>query len=127
MESVLTFNSIDLAWLDAASDQDLDELNFGVIGMDEQGVVTRYNQFESRLSRLSAQQVIGRQLFQAVAPCMNNPLIAGHIRAAQKQQVPLDEIVPYVLAFKFAPVAVDLRLLYSPASTHHYLLIAVKD
>ncbi len=127
MESVYSLNSMNSTWLEAASAEDLDRLEFGVIGIDEKSIVRRYNQFESRLSRLSQDQVIGRHLFLAVAPCMNNPLVAGRIEAAQRSHVPLDESMSYVLSFRFAPVAVDLRLLCSPGATHSYLLIAVKD
>lgn len=109
--------------IEAATDAELDELPFGVIGFDGIGRVTRYNRFEAELARLDPARVKGRHLFTAIAPCMNNPLISGQFRDAQQQGQPLDETIDYVLAFKHRPVPVTLRMLYQPPSETRYLVI----
>jgi len=54
------------AELDRSSNDDLDALEFGVIGIDASGVVQRYNRFESQAAGLSSQRVLGQPLFTVV-------------------------------------------------------------
>jgi photoactive yellow protein len=71
------FDTLDiLRIVDELSDDELDALEFGVIGIDKDGVVRRYNHFESKLAGLSRDRVIGSALFTVVAPCMNNFMVA---------------------------------------------------
>ncbi len=113
--------------LGSATDQELDELPFGVIGFDEGGRITRYNRYESQLSGLSPERVKGRHLFTGVAPCMNNPLISGLFVDARDAGQPLDETIDYVLAFKIRPVAVKLRMLYRPGADTCFVVIRRAD
>ena len=50
------------ALVDEASDAELDALDVGVVGLDEQGTILRYNLYESRLARLDRNQVLGKNL-----------------------------------------------------------------
>ena len=52
--------------LEQASDADLDVLDFGVIGFDSDGIVRRYNRFESVAAGLSPQPT--RTLFPLCTP-----------------------------------------------------------
>jgi photoactive yellow protein len=97
--------------LDAADAQALDALDFGLIGIDAQGLVQRYNALESKLSGLAASRVLGRSLFETVAPCMNNAMVAGRLAAAAQQGSALDCTLDYMLALRMRPVKVRLRLL----------------
>lgn len=54
------------AELDRSSNDDLDALEFGVIGIDASGVVQRYNRSESQAAGLSSQRVLGQPLFTVV-------------------------------------------------------------
>ena len=56
--------------------EQLDKLDFGVIGFDDESLVNVYNACESRMAGLSTQNVLGADLFNTVAPCMNNFLVA---------------------------------------------------
>jgi photoactive yellow protein len=47
----------------------IDSLPFGLISVDHDGNIEQYNSYESRLSRLSKERVIGRNFFRDVAPC----------------------------------------------------------
>lgn len=50
-------------------ESDIDALPFGLISVDAAGTIEQYNAYESRLSRLSKERVIGRNFFTDVAPC----------------------------------------------------------
>lgn len=111
------------AQLHQAADAELDTLDFGVIGFDADGIVRRYNLFESRAAGLSPQRVLGHALFTVVAPCMNNFLVAQRFEDAAAQAVPLDDTIDYVLTLRMRPVKVKLRLLAAPGDTLRYVLV----
>jgi photoactive yellow protein len=50
---------------------ELDELPFGVITLDRQGKILRFNLAEGKLARLAAHSTIGLDFFADVAPCTN--------------------------------------------------------
>lgn len=109
--------------IEAFSDAELDELDFGVIGFDGQTVVRRYNAFESKCAGLSPQRVLGHPLFTTVAPCMNNFLVAQRFEDAATDGVALDATIDYVLTLRMRPVKVALRLLAAPGMTLRYVLV----
>lgn len=112
-----------LASLDGASNEDLNELDFGVIGIDADSIVRRYNAAEERVSGVSAPRNIGSSLFTVVAPCMNNFLVAQRFEDAAARGETLDALVDYVLTLRMRPTKVQLRLLYSPSAHFRYVLI----
>ncbi|HZH05269.1 MAG TPA: phosphonate transporter [Lautropia sp.] len=109
--------------LERASQGQLDELDFGVIGFDVTGAVRRYNTFESAAAGLSPERVLGHALFTVVAPCMNNFLVAQRFEDAQALGTPLDATIDYVLTLRMRPVKVKLRLLSEPGSSMRYVLV----
>lgn len=109
--------------LTRASDDDLNLLEFGVIGFGPDGVVGVYNDYESKCAGLSADRVKGHPLFTVVAPCMNNFLVAQRFEDAAAAGQPLDVTIDYVLTLRMRPVKVKLRLLAGPASAMRYVLV----
>ena len=109
--------------LDALPETALDALDFGVIGFDAANVVRRYNAYESRAAGLSSARVLGHDLFTAVAPCMNNYLVAQRFEDAAAEGSELDATIDYVLTLRMRPVKVRLRLLAAPAADHRYVLV----
>jgi photoactive yellow protein len=112
-----------LAELEGCSNEELDALNFGVIGIDTAGAVQRYNRYESQAAGLSMQRVLGHPLFTVVAPCMNNFMVAQRFDDAQASGSPLDATVDYVLTLRMRPVKVKLRLLAAPGGSSRYVLV----
>jgi photoactive yellow protein len=101
----------------------LDALDFGVIGFDNETVVQLYNEFESKAAGLSPQRVLGQHLFTAVAPCMNNYLVAQRFEDAMETGEALDATINYVLTLRMRPVKVALRLLATPGAAVRYVLV----
>ncbi len=106
-----------------ASDAELDALDFGVIGFDAEGVVRRYNAFESKAAGLSPQRVLGHPLFTVVAPCMNNFMVAQRFEDAAAGASALDVTLDYVLTLRMRPAKVKLRLLAAPGQAMRYVLV----
>lgn len=119
-----TFTRPDLAaHLAALDDADRDALDFGVIGFDEETLVRQYNAFESQAAGLSPQRVLGQPLFDIVAPCLNNFMVAQRFEDAQEAGTALDATIDYVLTLRMRPVKVQLRLLAQPGAPLRYVLV----
>ncbi len=122
--ATLSFSSSDLAsQLDNCTPEQLDQLDFGVIGFDTDTNVRLYNAFESQAAGLSPERVLGQPLFTNVAPCMNNFMVAQRFDDAADEGSSLDDTIDYVLTLRMRPVKVALRLLASPGSANRYVLV----
>jgi photoactive yellow protein len=101
----------------------LDELDFGVIGFDADTNVCRYNRTESEAAGLTAPRVLGQPLFTNVAPCLNNFLVGQRFEDAEDGDTALDDTIDYVLTLRMRPIKVKLRLLAEPGSAVRYVLV----
>ncbi len=113
------FEDIKISDLDGMSPGQLDQLPFGVVGIEQSGLVAIYNATESRLAGLDAQSVIGVPFFEAIAQCMNNFMVAQRF----EDESELDEIIPYVLTLRMRPTRVRLRLLAASNQPLNFILI----
>ncbi len=119
-----SFHQLDLAErLARLGADELDQLDFGVIGFDNETVVRRYNEFESNAAGLTSHRVLGQPLFTVVAPCMNNFLVAQRFEDAFETGAALDATIDYVLTLRMRPVKVKLRLLAGAAPGARYVLV----
>ena len=109
--------------LDKLTESELDTLNFGVIGFDKEGLVKVYNEYESKVAGLSLESVIDSDLFNSVAPCMNNFMVAQKFEDALEESSQLDHVMDYVLTLKMKPTRVKLRLLSNPQLAYSYVVI----
>lgn len=109
--------------LDKSTNDQLNSVGFGVIGFDKEGMVKVYNNYESKMAGLSLESVINSDLFNSVAPCMNNFLVAQKFEDALDTSSELDVIMDYVLTLKMKPTRVKLRLLGSPQLSYSYVVI----
>ena len=107
----------------AFSTEQLDALHFGIIGFDSEGIVQRYNRWESEAAGLALGQVMGLNLFGVVAQCMNNYLVAQRFEDAAETAQPLDETIDYLLTLRMRPVRVKLRLLQAPGAALRFVCI----
>lgn len=106
--------------LEAADTAALDAADFGIVRMEADGTVLAYNTYESRLSGLSPDGVVGKHFFTQVAPCTNNFMVAE--RYAEPGA--LDVKVDYVFTYKMKPTKVRLRLLRRADAVEQYLVVA---
>jgi len=101
----------------------LDELDFGVIGFDAETNVCRYNRTESEAAGLTGPRVLGQPLFTNVAPCLNNFMVGQRFEDAEDGNTALDDTIDYVLTLRMRPIKVKLRLLAEPGSAVRYVLV----
>lgn len=110
--------------IDEASDADLDSLQFGVIGVDREGTILRYNLYESRFARLDRNQVLGRRFFGEVAPCTKNDAFLGRFERFTAPDCELmTDRFPFLFDFKFGAQEVVVEFVRASAPGRYYLLV----
>lgn len=111
------------SFLDTADLDQLDALEFGVIGFDAATYVRVYNAWESRHAGLAQSIIIDQPMFTHVAQCMNNYMVAQRFENALAARQRLDDTIDYVLTLRMRPTKVKLRLLSIPDMRLRYLLV----
>jgi photoactive yellow protein len=109
--------------VDDYSDAELDAQPFGVIGLDLEGTILRYNLYESRFARLDRNQVIGRNFFSEVALCTRTEAFEGRFWAFVRDPSRPTERFEFVFNFKFGVQRVSVELVRAPGVDRYYLLI----
>lgn len=115
----MDFATAPIRQIEGASSDTLDNLPFGIIGFGPDGTVQFYSATESRMAGLSPDRVMGKHLFTAVAPCMNNYMVAQRF----EDEAELDATIDYVLTLRMKPTQVKLRMLKSADAERRYLLV----
>ena len=102
----------------------LDELPFGAIVVDESGTIQQYNEYESRLSHLERERVIGKNFFRDVAPCTAVQAFEGRMRTFLRTKDRVSESFEYFFPFLHGAATVEITFLRLPKGGR--ILIAVE-
>lgn len=125
---VESFPSIRGTEIDRLDDQAIDQVPFGVICLDADGVVLRYNLYESRLARLDRNQVLGCDFFNDIARCTRGDAFEGRFRRfVQGSDDPQDCRFEYVFDFAFGAQTVGVELHRVPGVERFYLFVNRKS
>ena len=108
---------------DEMTPEELDALPYGMIQLDANGRILKYNAVESRLASLPQAQAIGRQFFTEIAPCTKVQAFYGRFREGVIHES-LDATFQFHFAFKQAPRDVTVRLFYSRRTRSVWVMIA---
>lgn len=109
--------------LSKISDDELNLIDFGITGLDNDFMVTRYNKYLVNLSGVSIQSAVGFHYFSNIAPCMNNFMVSQKLEDAIDEGTSIDETINYVLSVKMKPTKVKIRLVYNSDLMVSYVLI----
>jgi photoactive yellow protein len=90
---------------------DVDALPFGLIAVDAGGTIEQYNAYESKLSRLAKERVIGRNFFTDVAPCTAVKEFQGRFERFAAAGGEGAESFDFVFAFPFGRQFVNITFL----------------
>jgi photoactive yellow protein len=104
-----------------ASDDQLNSANFGIIQIDDDGVVQFFNAYESELSGVDPDDAEGSNFFTQVAPCTNNRLFRGRFKKGVRRGE-LDETFSYTYTYKMRPTLVDVRL-YRDEAGNNWIMV----
>jgi photoactive yellow protein len=111
-----------LTKVNSISEEELDSLPYGVIQLDAEGAVLRYNAFEAGLSGLARQKVVGKNFFKQVAPCTDIQQFYGRFRdgVAAGQ---LHCTFRFYFAFERSPRDVSVSLFYNERDKTIWVLV----
>lgn len=107
--------------LHKASKRQLDAADFGIVGVDDEGVVEFYNQYEAELAGVTPEEAMGRNFFTQLAPCSNNRIFLGRFKSGVRSNQ-LDESFTYTFTYKMRPTLVDIRL-YRDSTGSNWVLV----
>jgi photoactive yellow protein len=104
-----------------ATEKQLNDVQFGIIKVDDEGVVEFFNRYESELSGVDPDDAVGRNFFTQVAPCTNNRLFRGRFKKGLRRD-DLDETFTYTYTYKMRPTLVDVHL-YRDDAGHNWIMV----
>lgn len=108
--------------LSSMTREQIDALDFGVVQVDDAGVIKLYNRYESELAGLAPQAVEGKNFFTQVAPCTNNDIFYGTFRKGLDER-DLNVLFLYTFTYKIAPTNVKVHLYRDAASATNWILV----
>jgi photoactive yellow protein len=106
--------------LNNLTEKEADELAFGVVRVDDQGIIDLYNQYESEISKLTSNEVVGKNFFLTVAPCTNNRLFKGKFDSGVNNNS-LDVEFLYTFTYRLRPTNVAIHLYRHPESKTNWI------
>ena len=104
------------------SKEGLDELPFGVIQVDRDGVVLAYNAAEARLADMDPNDVVGRNFFTDVAPCTNVKEFGERFRNGMTRGR-IHDTFPFNFSFLKGPVNVIVTIHYDSPAEHAWIFV----
>lgn len=126
MTEARTLTQDEIERVTSMSEEELDELPFGTIQLDPEGMILSYNESESKLTGRDPQDVIGKNFFTEVAPCTNVRQFAGSFREGV-QSGDLHAVFPYRFDYKMKPRNVWVTLFYSDSSDTAWVFVRERD
>jgi photoactive yellow protein len=84
---------------DILTEDELDGLPVGMIQLDRDGTVLKFNQTESRLADVARESALGRNFFDDVAPCTKVQEFHGQFLEGVRQRH-LHTMFPYEFRFR---------------------------
>ena len=107
--------------VDELSDEELNGLPVGMIQLDAQGRILKFNKAEAELARLKQERQIGRHFFDEVAPCTKVREFYGRFQEGLKQRS-LYETFGFVFKFDHGWRNVAITLFYSEKTSSVWVL-----
>ena len=117
-------DKLQLKRLPSMSPDEIEVLPFGAIVIDRDGVILRYNQFESQLARLEPDRVIGKNFFRDVAPCTAVKAFEGRLYEFLDSDERVS--VTFDFRFNFKHGTADVAITFMKMTVGDSVLIAVE-
>jgi len=108
--------------LQVSSPDEIDLLEFGVICVDDKGIIKIFNRHEGEKAGLDARSVIGKNFFTEIAPCTNNQIFYGSFKKGVEERK-MDLIFPYTFTYKMKPTPVKIHLYRGPARPINWIFV----
>ncbi len=123
--AVLPLGSADelLRQADELASSDLDSLPFGMIQLDRQGRILKFNQTEAKLARINRDRQLGKSFFDEVAPCTKVREFYGRFQEGLAKRN-LYETFGFVFKFDHGWRNVAITMMYSDKTDSVWVLVS---
>lgn len=111
--------------LDTMPSQQLDELPYGIIKLDEAGTILEFNMTEAAITGRIQEDVIGKNFFSEVAPCTKTPEFYGKFEEGVQKQF-LNTVFDYLFDYKMTPARVKVHMIYAKTNRIGFVWVIVK-
>ncbi len=120
---IVRFDQDDIAnKLAGLTDEQLDQLAFGAVKLDENGVIQIYNEAEAVITGRNANDVIGKNFFKDIAPCTDTDEFAGRFREGVSQGA-LNTAFEYTFDYKMTPTKVRVQMKSAAAGGGYWVFV----
>nr|WP_225937200.1 PAS domain-containing protein [Myxococcus sp. RHSTA-1-4] len=102
---------------------ELDSLPFGMIQLDRDGRILKFNQTEAKLARINRDRQIGRSFFDQVAPCTKVREFYGRFQEGLARRN-LYETFGFVFKFDHGWRNVAITMMYSDKTDSVWVLVS---
>jgi photoactive yellow protein len=114
-----------LSNLDMISRDQANAVNYGVVKVDDAGVIQMYNRWESEMAGFSPATTEGKNFFTQIAVCTNNRLFFGRFKDGVAKG-DLDVEFNYTFTYKMRPTNVGIRLYRHKPSRTNWVFVTKK-
>lgn len=104
------------------SDEEVNDLVYGAVELDAEGVILSYNRAESELTGRKPEDVIGRNFFEEVAPCTRSNEFSGRFFKGVETG-DFNAVFEYVFDHEMTPTKVRIIMVKSIDRQTYWLLI----
>lgn len=102
-----------------------DNADFGIVKVDDNGIILMYNKYESELAGVPIQNAEGKNFFTQIAICTNNRLFYGRFKDGIAKGH-LDISFNYVFTYKMKPTNVIIQLYRDQVSSTNWIFVKKK-
>ncbi|MBK8397221.1 MAG: photoactive yellow protein [Leptospiraceae bacterium] len=102
-----------------------DGADFGIIKVDDNGLILLYNRYESELAGVPVQKAENKNFFTQIAICTNNRLFFGRFKDGIAKGY-LDISFNYVFTYKMKPTNVIIQLYRDQPSSTNWIFVKKK-
>lgn len=102
-----------------------DAQSFGIVQVDDTGVIKLYNRWESEMAGVAVSAAEGRNFFTHVAPCTNNRLMFGKFKDGVSKGE-LDTEFNYTFTYKMKPTNVQIRMFRHAQSATNWVFVGLR-
>lgn len=107
--------------LRTCSEDTLDQAPFGIVRVDDDGIVQFYNRYEADLADVEPENAMGQNFFTQLAPCSGNRLFHGRFKDGIRKGS-LDERFTYTFTYKMSPTLVQVRM-YTDEEGNNWIMV----
>jgi photoactive yellow protein len=112
-----------LTHADVLTEDELDNLPMGMIQLDRNGIILKFNQAESTLARVEKSDALGRSFFDEVAPCTRVQEFHGRFVEGVANRS-LHTVFPYEFRFRDGrEKSVVISMFYSASTDSVWVLV----